>query len=120
MVKTRDGCLSCTIGSCLFRSCSNQEGENIAHEVIAIARRAILSNSAGDTNRIHRAQFSAITPSAIQDAFANLKVPDADLSRSVDARQELDLRVGVVLTRLLTWKCVTVARTKFSPSTRMM
>ena len=70
--------------------------------------------------RIHRAQFSAITPSAIQDAFRSLQEPDPDLSRSVDARQELDLRCGVALTRLLTWKCVNAARNKFSPSTRVV
>ncbi|KAL9189564.1 hypothetical protein ACHAXT_009239 [Thalassiosira profunda] len=99
------------------------EGENIAHEVLAVTRRAIHSNVASsddDTNRIHRAKFSAISPSAIQDAFRSLEEPDPDLSRSVDARQELDLRIGVALTRLLTWRCVNVARKRFSPSTRMI
>ena len=44
-------------------------------------------------------KFSAITPKALQDAFRTLEEPDSDLSRSVDARQELDLRIGVALTR---------------------
>ena len=99
------------------------EGENIAHEVMAVTRKAIhsnLSSSDEDTTRIHRAKFSAITPKALQDAFSTLEQPDPDLSRSVDARQELDLRIGVALTRLLTWKCINTARKRFSSSTRMI
>ena len=75
------------------------EGENIAHEVIAVCRRAIYSNASSSTTRIHRAKFSAITSSALKDAFSALELPDPSLSRSVDARQELDLRIGVALTR---------------------
>jgi len=99
------------------------EGENIAHEVMAVTRKAIhsnLSSSDEGTIRIHRAKFSAITPKALQDAFSTLEQPDPDLSRSVDARQELDLRIGVALTRLLTWKCINTARKRFSSSTRMI
>jgi DNA topoisomerase IA len=70
--------------------------------------------------RIHRAKFSAITKHAIQDAFLDLGEPDAALSRSVDARQELDLRVGVAMTRLLAWRCVHLAREHFSPSTKLI
>ena len=96
------------------------EGENIAHEVMAVTRKTILSNGGSDTaNRIHRAKFSAITPKALKEAFSSLEEPDPDLSRAVDARQELDLRIGVAMTRLLTWRCVHVAR-RFSPSTRMI
>lgn len=79
------------------------EGENIAHEVIALTRRTFDTKSGGGNDRIHRARFSAISQKALRDAFATLKKPDADLSRSVDARQELDLRV-VALARLLTWR----------------
>lgn len=86
---------------------------------MAVTRRAIHSDGDNET-RIHRAKFSAITPKAIQDAFATLEQPDPDLSRSVDARQELDLRIGVAMTRLLTWRCVNIARKRFSPSTRMI
>ena len=52
--------------------------------------------------RVHRA-FSAITPDALSAAFRALdaQTPCQMLcSRSVDARQELDLRVGVAMTRL--------------------
>ena len=105
------------------------EGENIAHEVIGVTRRALEQRMAEEqksnpdsspVRRIHRARFSAITGEAIRDAFGNLVEPDAELSRSVDARQELDLRVGVAMTRLLTWKCVGAARRHFSPSTKLV
>lgn len=70
-------------------------------KVMAVTRRTIHSNPSplDCVNRIHRAKFSAITPKALQDAFRTLEEPDSDLSRSVDARQELDLRIGVALTR---------------------
>lgn len=93
----------------------------IVFQVMAVTRRAIQSKvSSENETRIHRAKFSAITPKALQDAFLSLEEPDADLSRSVDARQELDLRIGVALTRLLTWRCVNIARKRFSASTRMI
>ena len=70
---------------------------------MAVTRRAIHSNGSPSidsaTSCIHRAKFSAITPKAIQDAFSTLAEPDADLSRAVDTRQEMDLRIGVALTR---------------------
>jgi len=105
------------------------EGENIAFETIGVTRRAfeqkVADEKAANPNgqplrRIHRAHFSAITGDALRDAFRNLGEPDAALSRSVDARQELDLRVGVAITRLLTWRCVGLARKKYSPSTKLI
>jgi DNA topoisomerase-3 len=96
------------------------EGENIAHEVMAITRQAINNNNSEGNNRIHRARFSAISPPALRDAFGSLEEPDPALSRAVDARQELDLRVGVALTRLLTWRCVGIARKRFGPATRVI
>ena len=105
------------------------EGENIAHEVIGVTRRALeqkrargatTSPDGSPTRRVHRARFSAITKDALRDAFSNLVEPDAALSRSVDARQELDLRVGVAFTRLLTWRCVGLARQNFSPATKII
>jgi len=96
------------------------EGENIAHEVMAITRQAINNNNHEGENRIHRAQFSAISAEALRDAFGSLGEPDSALSRAVDARQELDLRIGVALTRLLTWRCVGIARKRFGPATRVI
>ena len=116
------------------------EGENIAHEVIGVTRRAMQLSEArrlsesGDANgdagddspirRVHRARFSAITHDALTAAFHELgqpnAVPNPALSRSVDARQELDLRVGVAMTRMLTWRCVGAARRHFAPSTKLV
>jgi DNA topoisomerase-3 len=105
------------------------EGENIAHEVIGVTRRALEQKTAEEISanpdvqpmrRVHRARFSAITGDALRDAFGDLVEPDAALSRSVDARQELDLRVGVALTRLLTWRCVGLARKNFSAATKFI
>jgi superfamily II DNA/RNA helicase/DNA topoisomerase IA len=105
------------------------EGENIGYEVIGVTRRAfdqkvaqdMKANPNGDlVQRIHRARFSAITKDALRDAFGSLGEADAALSRSVDARQELDLRVGVAMTRLLHWRCIGLARKNFSPATKLI
>jgi DNA topoisomerase-3 len=105
------------------------EGENIAHEVIGVTRRALEQKvaegqiaypEAEPIRRIHRARFSAITKEALRDAFGSLVEPDPALSRSVDARQELDLRVGVAMTRLLNWRCIGLARKNFSPATKLV
>ena len=105
------------------------EGENIAFETIGVTRRALEQRVAEEkaanpdgtpVRRIHRAKFSAISRDALRDAFRDLGEPDAALSRSVDARQELDLRVGVAMTRLLTWRCVGLARQRYSPSTKLV
>jgi len=98
----------------LWLDCDN-EGENIAHEVIGVTRKAL---PAGEN--IHRAKFSSITPDALQTAFKTLGRPNELLSRSVDVRQELDLRVGVAITRLLTWRTLSVAKKKFSHNTKVV
>ena len=105
----------------LWLDCDS-EGENIAHEVIAITRQAIINNNNNNANEkiIHRARFSAISPEALRNAFISLEDPDPALSKSVDCRQELDLRIGVALTRLLTWRCVGVARKLLGPATRVI
>ncbi|KAH7649767.1 DNA topoisomerase III [Cryptosporidium bovis] len=74
----------------------DREGENIAFEVISICM------TSNQNLKIFRAHFSALTKNDILNAIENLRAPDRALSDSVEARREIDLRVGSSFTRFLT------------------
>ncbi|ESU40102.1 DNA topoisomerase III, partial [Giardia duodenalis] len=76
---------------------NDREGENICFEVLKILKPILRSDC-----RVRRARFSAVTKTEIHKAFCNLDKPDQNLSDAVEARQELDLKIGVAFTRFQT------------------
>ncbi|XP_049851141.1 uncharacterized protein LOC126325479 [Schistocerca gregaria] len=74
----------------------DREGENIAYEVIDICTHT------NQNLRILRARFSALIPRDIHRALRELASPDQRISDAVDARQEIDLRIGFAFTRFQT------------------
>jgi DNA topoisomerase-1 len=74
----------------------DREGELIGSD----ARNLCLSVNPGAV--IHRARYSAITKAEITEAFSHLAELDDDLAQSGEARQDIDLIWGAVLTRYLT------------------
>ena len=77
----------------------DKEGENICFEVLDCVRPSMKRL---DKNSIFRAKFSSITSKDIVAAMNSLGEPDENQSKSVDARQELDLRIGCAFTRFQT------------------
>ena len=71
----------------------DREGENISYEVIQVCRIA------NPRLKILRARFSSLTQRDLQRALDTLGPPDEKSSLAVDARQEIDLRIGSVFTR---------------------
>ena len=65
------------------------EGENIGFEVISICQEWI------QYDNVYRAKFSALTRQELTTAYENLQRPDKYQALCVDARQELDLKIGV-------------------------
>lgn len=86
----------------LWMDC-DREGENINFEVLDCCMH-LMKSGGGNSNydRVYRAHFSAINASDILKAYHALGKPDKNQSLSVDARQELDLKVGVAFSRFQT------------------
>ena len=82
----------------------DREGENINFEVLNCTMHLMKGDNSSKSNydRVYRAYFSAINPSDIRKAYNALGKPDKNQSLSVDARQELDLKVGVAFSRFQT------------------
>ncbi|MBN1941537.1 MAG: DNA topoisomerase I [Candidatus Diapherotrites archaeon] len=74
---------------------SDREGEAIGLEALEIVKKE------NPKINIERASFSAITPKDINDAFQKLAKVDYNLGESANARREIDLVWGAVLTRFL-------------------
>lgn len=74
----------------------DREGENIAFEVIQVCTEV------NPRLVVKRARFSALIPRDIFHAINNLVEPNRHEADAVDARQEIDLRIGASFTRLQT------------------
>uniref|UniRef100_A0AAV1UJH4 DNA topoisomerase n=1 Tax=Peronospora matthiolae TaxID=2874970 RepID=A0AAV1UJH4_9STRA len=76
----------------------DREGENIAYEVKSICEKS------NRRLRVFRSHFSALIPRDIIYAVQHLSEPNEKLSLAVDARSEIDLRIGAAFTRFQTMR----------------
>lgn len=79
----------------------DREGENICFEVSGVVEPCMSSPPPPPLRRqrIFRAKFSAVSSPEINAAMNKLGTPNKNEAVAVDARQELDLKVGVAFTR---------------------
>lgn len=89
---------------------NDREGENICFEVKDTCEPVLLKLKDSDPIRlpsaqrlqVYRAKFSSITKPDLRQAFKNLQYgPNYEESISVDARFEIDLKIGVAFSRFL-------------------
>lgn len=79
----------------------DKEGENICFEVMD-ALASVMEISLYNPQTVFRARFSALTAQDIRRAMDNLVRPNQLESLSVEARMEIDLRIGCAFTRFQT------------------
>lgn len=76
---------------------NDREGENICFEVQSIVMNVM---NKSDTKQIYRAIFSSLAEKDLKIAYKTLnRGPNRNESLSVDARQILDLKIGVAFSR---------------------
>ena len=75
----------------------DREGENIGFEVMENCEPKMVHQ-----HEVYRARYSAITPQDVAKAMQSLGKPNKNEALSVDARREIDLKVGVAFTRYQT------------------
>lgn len=76
----------------------DREGENICFEVIRCVGKHMKRAPVLGRN-ILRARFSAVTAKDIEQAMRSLVSPNENESKAVEARQEMDLKIGVAFSR---------------------
>ncbi|KAG7995301.1 hypothetical protein I3843_01G102700 [Carya illinoinensis] len=76
----------------------DREGENICFEVIECTG----FHTRDASRRVYRARFSSVIGKDLMKAMDNLVEPNRHEALAVDARQEIDLKVGVAFTRFQT------------------
>ena len=82
----------------------DREGENICFEVIHTTCMYLNQTEwpGAYERNIFRAHFSSLAPADLSAAYSSLGWPSLNESRSVDARQLIDLKLGVAFSRFQT------------------
>eukprot|EP00927_Polykrikos_kofoidii_P056414 TRINITY_DN50530_c0_g1_i1.p1 TRINITY_DN50530_c0_g1~~TRINITY_DN50530_c0_g1_i1.p1 ORF type:complete len:861 (-),score=130.51 TRINITY_DN50530_c0_g1_i1:243-2825(-) len=78
----------------------DREGENICFEVMKNVEPQL--TPVPGQQQVWRAKFSSLAPVDLKKAMGNLGTPNEDEALSVDARQEIDLKLGCSFTRFQT------------------
>ena len=92
----------CADALVLWLDC-DREGENICFEVLTTCRPHLEPGELGGyEGNVFRAHFSSLAADDLRAAMARLGVPNLCEARSVDARQLIDLKLGVAFSRFQT------------------